>query len=288
MIRNVSDYRNTRQHIIVSSDDDILSMNAEFIELLLFTCLLNNVNISKDLLSAHNTMMAGLVDDPGSFRSGGVGIFRGNQVVHMAPQADRVSKLMKNLIDWLALTEEHPLITSCVFHYELEFVHPFSDGNGRTGRILNLLYLVNQGLLALPVLYLSKYIIENKNDYYYKLGTVSQRNDWKGWLIYMMKAVSYTSSYTNRLIDEILEQMETTLAYTKTKLPWYSKEVNELLFKQPYIKPIRLASVLNRTSRTTMTKYMKEITGLGIVSPKKDGKEVYYLNIDLIRILEDQ
>ena len=217
--------------------------------------------------------------------------FRSGEVIYTPPRGEGIVEgFLENLVDYLAgIESDHtdPLIKMAISHYQFEAIHPFSDGNGRTGRILNLLYLVNQGLLSLPVLYLSKYIIENKNDYYYKLGTVSQRSDWKGWLIYMMKAVSYSSSYTNRLIDEILEQMEETLAYAKTRLTWYSKEVNELLFKQPYIKPTRLAQVLNRTSRTTLTKYMNEITGLGIVSPKKDGKEVYYLNNDLIRILED-
>lgn len=84
-----------------------------------------------------------------------------------------------------------------------------------------------------------------------------------------------------------MNQMEETLDYTKTRLSWYNKELNELLFKQPYIKPALLIQVLNRTSRTTLTKYMNELVGLGVLSPKKDGKEVYYLNNDLIRILED-
>ena len=89
------------------------------------------------------------------------------------------------------------------------------------------------------------------------------------------------------MIDEILEQMDATLEYAKARLTWYNKEVNELVFRQPYFKPALLNQVLNRTSRTTLTKYMNELIGLGIISPKRDGKEVYYLNIDLIRILED-
>jgi Fic family protein len=173
-----------------------------------------------------------------------------------------------------------------ISHYQFEAIHPFSDGNGRTGRIVNLLYLVNQGLLALPVLYLSKYIIENKADYYYRLGAVTQRADWKSWLIYMMNGVKFTAAYTNNLIDDIVNQMEATLEYGKTRLKWYNKEVNEALFMQPYIKPGLLNHVLNRDSRTTLTKYMIELIHLGILSPKKDGKEVFYLNNDLLRILE--
>jgi Fic family protein len=217
--------------------------------------------------------------------------FRSGEVNYTPPRGEGVVKeLLENLVTYLAGNDSYstdPLIKMAISHYQFEAIHPFTDGNGRAGRILNLLYLVNQGLLSLPVLYLSKYIIENKADYYYRLGNVSQRGDWKAWLIYMMRAVSYTSAYTNRLIDEILEQMDATLEYAKARLTWYNKEVNELLFRQPYFKPALLNQVLNRTSRTTLTKYMNELIGLGIISPKRDGKEVYYLNIDLIRILED-
>jgi Fic family protein len=217
--------------------------------------------------------------------------FRSGEVIYTPPMGEGVvEEFLDNLINYLGSDDSKnpdPLIKMAISHYQFEAIHPFSDGNGRTGRILNLLYLVNQDLLSLPVLYLSKYIIENKEDYYYRLGAVSQRGDWKGWLLYMMKAVSYTSGYTNRLIDEIVDQMEDTLDYGKTRLKWYNKEVNEILFKQPYFKPALLNQVLNRASRTTLTKYMNELIGLRIISPIKDGKEVYYLNNDLIRILEE-
>jgi Fic family protein len=173
-----------------------------------------------------------------------------------------------------------------VAHYQFEAVHPFSDGNGRTGRIINLLYLVNRGLLSLPVLYLSKYIIENKDEYYFRLSAVTQKEEWKKWILFMLEAVKQTSAFTNRLIDDIVFQMASTLDYAKKSLKWYSKEVNETLFSQPYIKPSVIGILLNRTSRTTLTGYIKDLTELGILSPMKDGKEVYYLNNDLIRILE--
>ena len=217
--------------------------------------------------------------------------FRSGEIVYTPPRGvGIIEELLDNLFEYLEsedLFHTDPLIKMAISHYQFEAIHPFSDGNGRTGRILNLLYLVNQGLIVLPVLYLSKYIIENKDDYYYRLGAVTQRGDWKGWLIYMMKAVKFTSTYTNNLIDDIVNQMEATLEYGKAKIKWYSKEVNETLFTQPYIKPSKLNQVLKRTSRTTLTKYMTELTDLGILSPKKDGKEVYYLNNDLLRILED-
>ena len=217
--------------------------------------------------------------------------FRSGEVIYTPPRGEGVvEELLDNLVTYLSdkeLDNTDPLFKMAISHYQFEAIHPFSDGNGRTGRILNLLYLVNQGLLDLPVLYLSKYIIENKDDYYYRLGIISQRGDWKSWLIYMMKAITYTSAYTNRLIDDILEQMDATLDHGKATLKWYNKEVNEILFKQPYFKPALLNKVLNRASRTTLTKYMNELISLGIISHMRDGKEVYYLNNDLIRILED-
>lgn len=108
-------------------------------------------------------------------------------------------------------------------------IHPFPDGNGRTGRILNLLYLVNAGLLNLPVLYLSKYIIVNKDDYYYNLGLVTQRGTWKPWILYMLDAVEKTAELTSRLIESILAQMDSTLAHAKSTIKWYNKEVSELM-----------------------------------------------------------
>jgi len=216
--------------------------------------------------------------------------FKSGEIIYTPPKGGEIVKsLIDNLLDYLGSQDSYPtdpLIKMAISHYQFEAIHPFSDGNGRTGRILNLLYLVSQGLLALPVLYLSKYIIENKDEYYFLLGAVTQRGDWKSWLLYMMNAVKFTAGYTNNLIDDIVNQMEGTLEYGKAKLKWYSKEVNETLFMQPYIKPSLLNQVLNRTSRTTLTKYMTELTHLGILSPKKDGKEVYYLNNDLLRILE--
>lgn len=101
----------------------------------------------KNLLAAHRILMTAVVDDPGRYRTSGVGIYRGEQLVHMAPPADRVPQLMADLLDWLSTTNEHPLVTSCIFHYEFEFIHPFSDGNGRMGRLWQTLIL-QSGILC--------------------------------------------------------------------------------------------------------------------------------------------
>lgn len=137
-----------------------------------------------------------------------------------------------------------------------------------------------------PSLYLSKYIILNKDDYYFNLSGVTQRNDWKSWVMYMLNAVEYTSNHTNTMVNEIIEQMEATLAYGKEKIKWYNKDVNEAIFSQPYIKAGLIGQVIGKSSRTTITKYMGELVKHKILNPQKEGKEIYYLNNDLIRILE--
>ncbi len=214
---------------------------------------------------------------------------RPGEVIYTPPRGTEIlERLMDNLLDYLNDHKNYPadpLIKMCIAHYQFEAIHPFQDGNGRTGRILNLIYLVQTGLLNQPVLYLSKYIIVNKSDYYYNLEAVTQLGSWKKWILFMLDAVEKTSSLTNKLINDILEQMDSTLNYGKSKIRWYTKEVNEAIFSQPYIKPTVIGRVLGRSSRTTISKRMEELVAAKILTPKKDGSEVYYLNDDLIRIL---
>jgi Uncharacterized conserved protein len=218
--------------------------------------------------------------------------FRSGEIIYTPPRGTGlIERLLDNLLDYLnddKLSDTDPLLKMCIAHYQFEAIHPFPDGNGRTGRILNLLYLVNKGLLDQPVLYLSKYIIVNKYDYYYNLGAVTQRGAWKPWIHYMLDAVEKTSLLTNQLISSILDQMETTLEHGKSTIKWYTKEVNELLFSQPYIKPKLIGDTLQISSRTTLTKYFAELVAAQILTSAKDGREVFYINEDLIRILEGQ
>ena len=146
-------------------------------------------SVEDDLLAAHALLMRGLVDDAGRYRSGGVGIFRGEQLVHMAPPADRVPKLMADLLDWLAATREHPLVASCVFHYEFEFVHPFADGNGRMGRLWQTLILRKwKPLLAyLPV---ETVIHDRQEDYYRVLALADSQADATPFVEFMLGALS--------------------------------------------------------------------------------------------------
>jgi Fic family protein len=213
---------------------------------------------------------------------------RPGEVIYTPPRGENViEQKLDNLIDYLSNdSNTDPLLKMAIAHYQFEAIHPFSDGNGRTGRIINLLYLVSQGLISHPVLYLSKYIIENRDDYYYSLAAVTQRKSWSGWIEFMLNAVLQTSSETNLKIDAILNQMEATLEYVHPKVKWYSKELNQALFSQPYVKQKTIALVTGVKSRTTISKYVKELIKLGVLSSKEDGKEVFYVNNDLVRILQ--
>jgi Fic family protein len=125
-----------------------------------------------------------------------------------------------------------------VIHYQFEAIHPFTDGNGRTGRIINILYLLKEGYIDLPIIYLSKYIIENKNRYYELIREVTEQNIRENWILYILQAVKETSFHTSRKIMDIKHVFDKTREEAKEKLPnrVYSKELIELIFKQPYCK----------------------------------------------------
>lgn len=144
-----------------------------------------------DLLMAHQTLMLGLIDDAGKWRTGGVGIFREQQLIHMAPPASQIQRLIAQLLDWLSTADAHPLIASCVFHYEFEFIHPFSDGNGRLGRLWQTLILSRwRSMMAyLPV---ETVIREQQNQYYQALGNADKASDSTVFIEFMLTAIKQT------------------------------------------------------------------------------------------------
>lgn len=214
--------------------------------------------------------------------------FKTGEIIYTPPRGKGIlEEKMKNLFHFLNNdTRFDPLLKMAIAHYQFEAIHPFSDGNGRAGRILNLLYLVDQKLLSHPVLYLSKYIITYKDDYYHHLAGVTQRQAWKPWLLFMLNAVESTAKLTNQKIDDILEQMSATYLFARADLKWYSLELNQALFSQPYIKSKLVGEITGASSRTTITKYMQQLTDLGILSASEEGREVFYINNDLLRILQ--
>lgn len=172
-----------------------------------------DASAEKDLLAAHDLLMRGLVDETGCYRSGGVGIFRGEQLVHMAPPANRVSKLMADLLEWLENTHEHPLVASCVFHYEFEFIHPFADGNGRMGRLWQTLILRHwRPLLAyLPV----ETVVHARQEAYYRvLAIADEQADSTPFIVFMLSALrdalgeAVAAGQTgDQVIDQVTDQV---------------------------------------------------------------------------------
>ena len=163
-----------------------------------------------DLLAAHGLLMAGLLDDAGHLRSGGVGIYRGDALMHMAPPASRVGALMQGLLDWLARGELHPLVASCVFHYEFEFIHPFADGNGRLGRLWQTLILSRwKPLLAfLPV---EIVVRDRQDDYYQALADADRIADTAPFVAFMLQAL-HTAMSETALTDPVSDPVKQLLA----------------------------------------------------------------------------
>lgn len=177
-----------------------------------------------------------------------------------------------------------PLVKMAVIHYQFEAIHPFSDGNGRTGRIINILYLIEKGLLDLPVLYLSQYIIRHKNAYYEGLRNVTEAGDWEAWILYILAAIEETATATKTKIEAINDLMR---RYNETAKEQggkaYSKELVELIFEHPYCK-IKFVEERGIAKRQTAAEYLKTFEGLGLLRSQKVGREVYYINDALIEI----
>ncbi len=177
-----------------------------------------------------------------------------------------------------------PLITMAIAHHQFESIHPFYDGNGRAGRILNSLYLVAKKLLDQPVLYLSAYIIETKTDYYRLLQSTRETNDWEPWLLYMIRGVEETSKATIGLIDSIRNLMDSYEERIRKDLPKiYSHELLTNLFRHPYTKIEAVQDDLG-VSRLTASKYLSALDEKGFVEKHRFGKYNYYINRPLVRI----
>jgi len=215
---------------------------------------------------------------------------RGN-IVYTPPEGENVIRKKLEQLEKFIYDESHdidPLIKLALIHYQFEAIHPFTDGNGRTGRILNVLYLIYKNLLDLPILYLSKYIIENKSKYYQLLRNVTYKEDWEIWIIYILDAVKNTSIDTINKIINIKRELDKTIETAKSKLPShvYSKELIELIFEQPYCK-IQFLVRKNIAKRQTASQYLKELVKIGIMKEEKLGKEKLYLNKKLYNILKE-
>jgi Fic family protein len=212
-----------------------------------------------------------------------------NEVVYTPPEGEGVIiEKMRNLELYIndKTNALDPLIRMAVIHYQFEAIHPFHDGNGRAGRILNILFLNMEGLLESPILYLSKYILENKAEYYKKLRKVTERGEWEPWVLYMLSAVEETATHTERKIHEICELMDSTAQLIKEKKPQiYSKELVSVLFHLPYCKRKFLVDA-GIVKEKTASKYLLELEEIGLLQSEKVGRERLYLHKAFLDLLK--
>lgn len=197
---------------------------------------------------------------------------------------------MRNLIDFMNDDERYPmdsLLKMAIGHFQFEAIHPFRDGNGRTGRIFNIHYLTKKGLLDYPILFLSRYIMENKKDYYSGLSGVSQRGDWKTWLLFMLKTVETTSNLTYDKINEIITAKDAILdAIAQHGGISRPELLVNALFTHPFTR-VKHLTELQYYAENTARKYLDELTTLGILEKRMITGSAYYLNLELYRILSE-
>jgi Fic family protein len=178
-----------------------------------------------------------------------------------------------------------PLIQLALIHYQFEAIHPFLDGNGRTGRIINILYLIEKGLLEIPLLYLSRYIILHKPEYYSGLRSVTEHNTWESWILFILEGLEQTAIVTREKIQAIHRLIQETANEVQTKLPRiYSKDLIEALFQSPYCK-IAFLENFKIAKRQTASLYLQQLEKIGIVDGIKMGRDIYYVNHSFLKIL---
>jgi len=209
------------------------------------------------------------------------------KVIYTPPEGQAL--LREKLTDWErflhADDDLDPIIRMAAAHYQFEAIHPFTDGNGRTGRILNTLYLIDKKLLELPILYLSRYINEHRREYYDRLLAVTTSGDWESWLLYMLAAVEETSLWTAEKIRAIRKLMDATVKYVSVSSPKiYSRELIEVIFTQPYS---RISDVVEAglAVRQTASKHLKELAAKGVLQERQVGRENLYINVRFLELL---
>jgi len=226
----------------------------------------------------------GLRDAPGTNLKNQVG-----DVIYEPPQAkSEIEKMMQNLeifVNNPNISDQDPLVKMAIIHHQFESIHPFFDGNGRTGRILNILYLILADTLELPILYLSRYIIRKKSKYYELIQKVRDEGDWEEWILFMLEAVEDTAGSTIETIEKIrilMQDYKSILRSKESKI--YSHELLNTVFQHPYTK-IEFVMQAESISRPTASKHLKKLVDLGLLQLVKHKNSHYYLNTKLIDIL---
>ena len=209
------------------------------------------------------------------------------EVIYTPPEGE--SELRDLMTNWERFIHNYPaiepLVRMAVSHYQFEAIHPFTDGNGRTGRVLNLLFLIEQDLLKIPILYLSRYIIQDKSNYYLYLLEVTTKQAWEQWILYVLDAVEQTATWTRDKIIAIRDLMDHTSEYVRAQLPAiYTRELVDLTFVQPYC---RIGNLVNAdiAKRQTASDYLKQLCKIGVLNETKSGREKLFVHPKLIRLL---
>ncbi len=210
-----------------------------------------------------------------------------NSVVYTPPVGeDTIRNLLANWEQFIHGDDDlDPLVKMAIAHYQFECIHPFPDGNGRTGRILNILYLIQNELLSLPILYLSRFILERRSDYYTLLRRVTEEGDWESWILFMLEAVENTSRWTTDKIAVVRALMAETTKYVREKLPKiYTYELIQVLYAQPYC---RIDNLVERgiAKRQTASAYLKQLVEIGVLEEMSVGREKLYINTRLVQEL---
>ncbi len=212
---------------------------------------------------------------------------RTGEVIYTPPEGE--ARLRDLLADWERFLHNEdtldPLVRMAVGHYQFEAIHPFIDGNGRAGRVLNILYLIQQDLLGLPILYLSRHLIAHRADYYRLLLDVTRSQAWQPWLLFMLQAVEATSKWTSAKIAAIRSLAEHTTEHVRKRLPKiYSRELVEVVFEQPYC---RIANLVDKgiAQRQAASRYLKDLVALGVLREMQLGKEKLFIHPKLMQLL---
>ena len=211
-----------------------------------------------------------------------------NDTIFIPPQSEEeIKQGMRNLVAYInddSLSNVDDLIKMAIIHYQFESIHPFYDGNGRTGRIINILYLVLKGLLDIPVLYLSRYIIQNKREYYRLLQLVRTDEAWHEWVLYMLEGVTQTSKQTLKMINEMRVLIMDYKHQIRDKYKFYSQDLINHLFRHPYTKINHFRKDLD-IHRLTAQKYLDHLAEGGFLEKVKIGRSYYYVNVPLYNLL---
>jgi Fic family protein len=251
----------------------------------------NKMLTNPDIIRIQETIV---LNNAGYRRQPGTKLFndRTGEVVYIPPQ-DYVDilALMDNLVRFINeddLMDADPLVKMAIIHHQFESIHPFYDGNGRSGRIINILYMNQKDLLTLPILYLSRYITHHKADYYRLLQQVRETGEWEAWVLYVLDAVEATAIDSITMISGIKSLMQRYKMEIRSKLPKvYSQDLLNNLFKHPYTR-IDFVTQELQVTRITATRYLEAVADLGLLTKQKIGRDSYYINTPLFSLLSHQ